>query len=162
MSDDRLFASNNAIGRKWYIINIVILAIITLATKYAFTEYIIPNVKTEVYEIIANGMMYFAYIIYVITFFSLIDRRLYDACGARDNKGYRNTSGILKFAVFFQILILTGQACNVTLPVSYSALQSIAWLFNGIFLVITFILAFISGKISNMTYEEYKNKIKYQ
>ncbi len=162
MSDDRLFASNNAIGRKWYVINIIILAMITIATKYAFTEYIIPNVKTEVYEIIANGMMYFAYIVYVITFFSLIDRRLYDICGARDNKGYRNTAGILQFAVLFQILILTGQACNVTLQVSYSALQSIAWLFNGIFLVITFILAFINGKISNMTYEEYKNKIKYQ
>ena len=26
MSDDRLFASNNAIGRKWYFLNLIILA----------------------------------------------------------------------------------------------------------------------------------------
>lgn len=162
MSDDRLFASNNAIGRKWYILNIVILAVITVITRNVFMDYIIPNVKTEVYAIIASGMMYFAYLIYIITFFALIDRRLYDACGVRDNKEYKNTSAVLKFAVCFQVLILVGQACNIKLAISYELLQGIAWLFNAIFLIITFCLGFVKGKISNLTYEEYKNKIKYQ
>lgn len=162
MSDDRLFASNNAIGRKWYFLNIIILAVITVLTKYIFSDYIIPNVRTEVYEIIANGIMYFAYLIYIITFFALIDRRLYDACGVRDNKGYKNTSAILKFAVCFQILILVGKACNVDVPVSYDVLQYVAWFFNVIFLIIAFCLGFVNGKISNLTYEQYKNKIKYQ
>ena len=96
MSDDRLFASNNAIGRKWYFLNIIILTIITLVTKYIFEDHIFPNVTTEVYEIIAKGILYFAYIIYAVTFFALIERRLYDAVGSREKQGYKNTSGFLQ------------------------------------------------------------------
>ena len=48
MSDDRLFASNNAIGRKWYFLNIVILSVITLITKYIFEDHIIPNVTANI------------------------------------------------------------------------------------------------------------------
>lgn len=162
MSDDRLFASNNAIGRKWYYINILILAILTAVTELTFREYIIPNIKSDVYELIAKGMMYFAYVIYLITFFALIDRRLYDICGERDTKGYTKVSSILKFTVCFQLLILVCRFLSIDLPVSLDMLQGIAWIFNGIFLAIVFILGFFKGKISSMTYEQYKNKIKYK
>ncbi len=162
MSDDRLFASNNAIGRKWYFLNMIILAIITIATQYGFDTYILPNVRTEVYEIIATWTLYIAYIIYLVTFFSLIERRLYDISAARDSSTYKNVSAILKFTVCFQLLIIVGQHCEVDIPVSYDLLQIIAWIFDGIFLFIAFILGFINGKISNMTYEEYKNQIKYK
>lgn len=162
MSDDRLFASNNAIGRKWYYINIVILAIITVVTEYAFTEYIIPNVKSEVYDLIAHGIMYFAYTIYLITFFALIDRRLYDIFGARDTKGYANVSAFLKLAVCFQAIILVGQLTGINPVVSYDFLQGIAWILDGIFLVIAFFLGLFKGKISNLTFGEYKEKLKYK
>lgn len=162
MSDDRLFASNNAIGRKWYYINIAILAIITVITEYAFTEYIIPNVKTEVYDIIAHWMMYFAYTIYLITFFALIDRRLYDICGARDTKGYANTSAVLKLAVCFQIIIIVAQATGINPSINYDLLQGIAWILDGIFLIIAFLLGFFKGKISNLTFGEYKERLKYK
>lgn len=162
MSDDRLFASNNAIGRKWYFLNIIILAIITVATQYVFDTYIINSVRTEVYEIIATWSLYIIYMIYVVTFFALVERRLYDISAARDSALYKNISAILKFAVCFQILILVGQFCKVDINVSYDLLQLIAYFFDGLFLFIAFIIGFINGKISNMTYEEYKNQIKYK
>ena len=90
MSDDRLFASNNAIGRKWYFINLFILAVVSFFTNLVFTDYIIPNVTTDVYNIIAKGILYFLFLIYLITFFALIDRRLYDVFGTREVKGYKN------------------------------------------------------------------------
>lgn len=162
MSDDRLFASNNAIGRKWYFLNIIILSIITLITKFVFEDHIFPNVTTEVYEIIAKGILYFAYIIYTVTFFALIERRLYDATGSREKKSYRNTSAILQFAVILQLAILIAKATNMTLPVDIELLQLVAWFFNGIFALIVVILCFMKGQISNLTYEQYRNKIKYE
>lgn len=162
MSDDRLFASNNAIGRRWYYINIVILGIITVITNHVFTEYIIPNVKSEVYYLIAHGIMYFAYAIYLITFFALIDRRLYDVFGARDTKGYANVSAFLKLAVCFQAIILICQWTNINPPVSYDFLQSIAWMLDGVFVVIAFFLGLFKGKISNLTFEKYKDRLKYK
>ena len=162
MSDDRLFASNNAIGRKWYFLNIIILIIITLVTKYIFEDHIFPNVTTEVYEIIAKGILYFAYVIYAVTFFALIERRLYDAVGSREKQGYKNTSGFLQFAVIFQIAICIIKAANIQIPVSVDILQSIAWLLNGIFCIIFIILCFLRGQISNLTYDQYRKKIKYE
>lgn len=162
MSDDRLFASNNAIGRKWYFLNIIILAIITIGTQYIFDTYIINSVKTEVYEIIATWTLYIIYMIYVVTFFALVERRLYDISAARDSSLYKNLSSILKFAVCFQLLIIVGQHCKVDINVSYDLLQLIAYLFDGLFFLIAFFIGFIRGKISNMTYEEYKNQIKYK
>ena len=100
MSDDRLFASNNAIGRKWYFLNLIILSVIVTFTHLLFKDHIIPHVISDVYVIIAKGFLYLAYIVYLITFFALIERRLYDITGTRDSKAYRNISSILTFAVF--------------------------------------------------------------
>ena len=162
MSDDRLFASNNAICRKWYFANILILAAIAYGTFLTFEHYIIPNVTTDVYVIIADGIMYFLFTIYLITFFALIDRRLFDVFGARDQKGYSNTTAFLKLAIFIQLFVIVGPIFNWEPPVSYDFLQNIAWLFDAAFVLIVVFIGFIKGKISSLTYEEYKKKLKYE
>lgn len=162
MSDDRLFASNNAIGRKWYFLNLIILAVIVVATKFGFDDYIFPNVRTEVYELMAQWTLYILYGVYLITFFALVERRLYDICGERDTNQYKNLSAVLQFAVLFQILVVVLPNCEVQLPISNELLQYIAFFFDGIFVFTAFCIGFISGKISNLTYEEYKNQLKYK
>lgn len=162
MSDDRLFASNNAIGRKWYFLNIIILAVIAYVTNYAFKNQIIPNVTTDVYYLIANGIQYFLYGIYLITFFALIDRRLFDISGRRDSNIYKNISTILKLAVFVQILYLYCLWKQPQLPISYEQLYFVSIILNFIFISIVFVIGLFKGKISNLSYEEYKRKIKYQ
>ncbi len=161
MSDDRLFASNNAIGRKWYFLNLIILFFITAATNLIFKDYVIPHTTTEIYTKIAYGMLYFAYLIYAVTFFALIDRRLFDVTGDRDSKIYKNISGVLKFIVAFHIIIIIFENLSVKLPVSYDILWFIVSLADIVFVFITLLIGFFKGKISNLTYEEYKKKIKY-
>ena len=162
MSDDRLFASNNAIGRKWYYINLVILTALASFTNFLFLDYIIPNVTTEVHEIMAKGVMWFAYIIYLVTLFSLIDRRLYDICGTRDNKGYRNTSAVLGLAVFMQILSLYCAWKKPSVSIPYEFIDFAAMILDMVFFAVVFIIGLFKGKISNLSYEEYKKKIKYE
>ncbi len=162
MSDDRLFASNNPIGRKWYFINIIILSVITILTNAVFLNYVIPNALTDAYVIIAKGIMYFADLIYLITFFALIDRRLYDACGSREVHSYRNISGILKFIVFVQIFALYCQWKNPKLPISNSDISNIAWILDIFFIIIVILLVFFKGKISNLSYDDYRKKSKYE
>ena len=162
MSDDRLFASNNAIGRKWYFLNLIILAVIVVATKFGFDDYIFPNVRTEVYELMAQWTLYILYGVYLITFFALVERRLYDICGERDTDQYKNLSAVLQFAVLFQILVLVLPNCEIQLPISNELLQYIAYFFDGIFALTALFIGFVKGKISNMTYEEYKNQLKYK
>ena len=162
MSDDRLFASNNAIGRKWYFLNIIILGIITIGTELVFEHYLIPNVKTEVYFYIGTFIKYTLYLIYLITFFSLIDRRLYDVTGDRRSNKYRNISSIICLAIFFQITVLALPHTSLRVPLPLDLMQEIASILDLVFVVIIFFLGFFKGTISNMSYEEYKNKIKYQ
>ena len=162
MSDDRLFASNNAIGRKWYALNLLILGVITGGTHYLFNTHIIPYVTTEVYEIIAKGFLYFAYVIYLITFFALIERRLYDVTGTRESKGYRNTSSILTLSIFAVGLDVFCQWKKVNTPIPEEIIALAAHLLGAIFVLIMIVLLFIKGSISNLSYEQYKRKIKYE
>lgn len=162
MSDDRLFASNNAIGRQGYITNIIILAIITLATKFTFDNFILPNVKTDAYYDISNGIAIIIYVIYLITFFSLIDRRLYDATGSRGKNSYKVVSQFLFLTVIFQALIIVVKIFSIDIAVNPETLQSVAWIFDFIFLIIVFALSFFKGQITNLSYEEYRKKIKYE
>lgn len=161
MSDDRLFASNNAIGRKWYFINIVILCIIALVTQVFFNSYIFKNVTNDTYMLIADFIRYFVYLVYLITFFALLDRRLYDISGDRRNNKYKSTSGIISFCIIFQfaVLVLPYTKAGHSLPIE--VLQQFAYFTDFLFLIIVFAMGFIRGSISNMSYEEYKNKIKY-
>ncbi len=162
MSDDRLFASNNAIGRKWYFLNLIILTIIAVGTHVIFQDHIIPNVTSDVYEIIAKGFLYFAYVIYTITFLALIERRLYDVTGTRDSKGYRNTSSIMTLSVFVIALDLYCKWKNPSTPIPEELISLAAYVFGILFVIILVILMFLKGSISNLSYEEYRNKIKYE
>lgn len=162
MSDDRLFASNNAIGRKWYCLNLIILSIIAVGTHIIFKDHIIPNVTSDVYEIIAKGFLYFAYVIYIITFLALIERRLYDVTGTRDAKGYRNTSYIMTLAVFSVAVDAFYKWKNPVTPIPEEIISMAAFIFGILFAVIAFVLLFLKGSISNLSYEEYRNKIKYE
>ena len=157
MSDDRLFASNNAIGRKWYALNLLILSVIAGGTHYLFNEHIIPHVTTDVYELIAKGFLYFAYLIYTVTFFALIERRLYDVTGTRDSKGYRNTSSILTLSIFAVGLELFCKWKNFSTPIPEEIITLSAHVLGVIF-----VLLFMKGSISNLSYEQYRRKIKYE
>ncbi|MBQ8886439.1 MAG: hypothetical protein IJY61_01915 [Candidatus Gastranaerophilales bacterium] len=162
MSDDRLFASNNAIGRKWYALNLLILSVIAGGTHYLFNEHIIPHVTTDVYELIAKGFLYFAYLIYTVTFFALIERRLYDVTGTRDSKGYRNTSSILTLSIFAVGLELFCKWKNFSTPIPEEIITLSAHVLGVIFVLIMIILLFMKGSISNLSYEQYRRKIKYE
>lgn len=161
MSDDRLFASNNAIGRKWYFLNLIILAFLFVVTDLLFKKYVIPHTTTETYTQIAQGMLYFAYLIYIVTFFALIERRLFDITGDRDSKFYKNISGIMKLIVVIQIIVMIFRQLSISLPLSNELIWLIIMIADSIFLLLTIAIGFIKGKISNLTYEEYKKKIKY-
>ena len=161
MSDDRLFASNNAIGRKWYFLNLIILTILIIVTEFIFKKYIIPHTTTEVYKQIAYGMLYLAYLFYAITFFALIDRRLYDITGDRNSNVYKNTAGVMKLIVLLNLIVIFFEHFSVKLPVSYETQWLIIAVSNTIFIIMTLILGLFKGKISNLSYEEYKKKIKY-
>ncbi len=163
MSDDRLFASNNPIGRKWYFINLIILSIIFILTLFVFPTYIIPNTKTEIYYLISKIIMYFLYLIYLVTFFSLIDRRLYDITGNRDSIFYILISRLMTFIIFYEIFIAINHLIPLKIPVYYmSLLYEIAGYLIIIFTLITVLIGFFKGKISGQTYKEYRNRIKYQ
>ena len=162
MSDDRLFASNNAIGRKWYALNLLILSLIAGGTHYLFNEHIIPHVTTDVYELIAKGFLYFAYLIYTVTFFALIERRLYDVTGTRDSKGYRNTSSILTLSIFAVGLGLFCKWKNFSTPIPEEIITLSAHVLGVIFVLIMIILLFMKGSISNLSYEQSRRKIKYE
>ncbi|MCD7780694.1 MAG: hypothetical protein LUH05_08510 [Candidatus Gastranaerophilales bacterium] len=162
MSDDRLFASNNAIGRKWYYINLVILAVIAFLTHYIFTYYVIPNVLTETYVIISKITLYTAFVLYTITFLSLVERRLFDVCGRRDTSRYKTISTIIWFAVIIQLFSLFCDWKNPALPISNELISLAAIFMDLVFLCIVFFVGLFKGQISNLSYDEYRRKIKYQ
>lgn len=162
MSDDRLFASNNAIGRRAYITNLFILAIIVYATHYGFVEYAIPNVVNEAYGLITTWILYFAYFIFAITFFALVERRLFDVCGRRDTNLYKNASSILQLSVFAILLLLIKDYIPFPFELNVQQTQSIISLLGLIILITTFVLIFPKGKISNLSYEEYRKLDRYK
>ncbi len=161
MSDDRIFASNGAIGRKWYFINLLILLAIFFFTVYFFNNLVYPTIKSDSYKSIAVIMHYFVYIIYLITFFSLIDRRLYDIAGARDKSFYKIVSGFMTFVICFQLLIVILMVFSIPFIVPPASLQPIATILDLIFLAIVLVITFIKGKISTQSYSDYKKQDKF-
>ncbi|MCD7879060.1 MAG: hypothetical protein LUG16_03905 [Candidatus Gastranaerophilales bacterium] len=151
MSDDRLFASNNAIGRKYYYINLFILIILFVVTGVLYNYYIFPEVQTEFYQHVADFIYYVILIIYFITFLSLVDRRLYDVFGERDERGYKITSQIIQFIVFFQIVIyLCSLNSQLSVKMPIDGLMVIAYFFDAIFMIIVIAAGFFPGKISSV------------
>ncbi len=161
MSDDRLFSSNNPIGRKWYFINIVLLAALTWGTKFVFINYIIPAAISPIFNTIAKVMLYFLYAVFILTFLSLIDRRLFDICTSRSSQGYATVSSILSLCIFFQAAAFYCELKHPEMMISEQLVYTIAAILGVVFFVIVIFLGFIRGRMTGLSYEEYKNKIKY-
>ncbi len=161
MSDDRLFVSNNPIGRVWYFINIIILIVLTFITKFVFEQYIIPNTRTDEYTLIAQIIMYFLYLVYLISFCSLIDRRLYDISGDRNSSAYKTISSLMSLIIFYEICVVVSNSFSIKLPVDLEVLNSAGFIIFLILILITTFLGFFRGKISNQTYDKYRKKPKY-
>lgn len=162
MSDDRLFASNNAIGRKWYYLNIVILGLISYFSYLLFNEYIIPNTISDTYSLIATWGSYFLYLILIVTFFALIERRVYDICGQRDSARYKNMSSFFSCIVIYQLLVIVVQWFPASQQLPMDALQNVATLLDFVFVIGAFFVGTIKGQISNMSYDEYRKRDRYR
>lgn len=148
MTDDRIFASNNAIGRKFYVGNIIILIFVFAATIKIFEKYVFPFTTDETYLKIAQCFSWVIYLIYVVTLFSLVDRRLYDICGTRDSGVYKNISGFLTVSIVIQLIALVNYYKNIIPFIPQQTISGIGVLFAGIYTFIMFVLAFLKGKIS--------------
>ncbi len=152
MSDDRLFASNNPIGRKWYFINILLIAIITAAIYFGMTKGVIPNVTNNDYIVIGNWILNIAMFICAITFFSLIDRRLYDVSGSRDKGIYKSLAPVLTFIVLFVVIVVvfnvypTVEMGGRDLSLPLEIFNPIAILLSFVFAIIVFVIGLKKGK----------------
>ena len=160
MGDNRLFASNHAIGKKWYFLNMILLFAIAYGTNWSFANYFIPNTTSETYAYIARFIEYFIYLIFVITFFSLLDRRLFDIAGDRRNESYKSISSILKFCIFAQIVTFISANTKFTLPLPNEILHQLSYGFAILFVVIVVVLGLLKGNITELTYKEYEEKKK--
>ncbi len=161
MSDDRLFASNNAIGRKWYYINLIILSCISYCIYIGFSDYVIPNTISETYTLIATWASYFIYLILLVTFFSLVERRLYDITGKRDTSGYKNSSSLLQFIILFQLVTLILNYFKLADLSLIQLMQQVANVLDLVFVLFVIIVGLFKGKISNISLEEYRKKDRY-
>lgn len=162
MSDDRLFTSNNAIGRKWYYLNLIILSALTYAVHLLFQYIIIPNTATEVYTQIAIGASYFVYIFLLITFFALVERRLYDVCEKRDSQLYKTASLLIKIVILFQIAVIALNWFPSGFQFDIYSLQNIATVLDFGFLIFVFAIGLFKGKITNVSKSDYKKRDKYR
>lgn len=141
IEDTRLFSANNPIGRLWYYINIVILALLTIGVHIGINEYILPSVN-ESYRLPITIILIFAYIFFIITFFMLIDRRLYDIFGSRDAQGYTIISKITGLFVLSVVLAVIAFFTGFHLEVFYRVFEICAC----VFAILVFILGLIPGK----------------
>lgn len=163
MSDDRLFASNNAIGRKWFFLNIIILAVITVATNYVFQKFILPDVRTDDYRVIATSIMYLIFAIYGVTFLSLIDRRIYDILGDRDKNSYKLITAFIFLVVLFNAYFYSTKFNIINVVVIPPELTyAIVVILNLMFISLLFIAGTIKGKISSVSMEEYRRRTRYK
>ena len=163
MSDDRLFASNNAIGRKWFFLNIIILAVITVATNYVFQNFILSDVRTDDYRVIATSMMYLIFAVYGVTFLSLIDRRIYDILGDRDKNSYKLITAFIFLVVLFNAYFYSTKFNIINVVVIPPELTyAIVVILNLMFISLLFIVGTIKGKISYVSMEEYRRRTRYK
>ncbi len=163
MSDDRLFASNNAIGRKWFFLNIIILCIITIITGYIFNNFIIPDVRTEEYYVIAKSMLIFLYVVYAVTFLSLVDRRIYDILGDRDKTAYKISSAFVFLVVLFNVYVFSAETHIIKQAmINTDTAYCISIVLDIMFILMIFIAGMVKGQISSISMDEYKRRIRYK
>lgn len=142
IEDTRLFSANNPIGRLWYFINLFALAFLAVGVHLAITQYILPSV-TPSFTLPIKVILYFSYIIFTITFFMLIDRRLYDVCGSRDSQGYRFVSKIINLIIILFILAIIAFFTGSNFaPMFYQIIE----VSTGVFGILVLILGLIPGK----------------
>ncbi len=158
MGEGKFFTSNNAIGKKDYLKGVIIIALITFFTYYIFNNFIMTSLKTPDQGTIAKYISYFLYIIYALNLFILIDRRLFDIFEARDSKGYKLCTFVIELIIFVQLFVGYIIGTNQQISVPNEFLIYISFFTGFIFLLIIFSIAFVKGKITEMTYQEYKRK----
>lgn len=144
MQDDiRLFSANSPINRVWYFVNLFILGILVSGAHIGIKDYVIPNANPG-YESPIKFFMYFIYFILTITFLMLIDRRIFDIFGARDNDKYITLSKIINISAI--IMFVLGIMIKINVP--YSNILSICLLIiASIFAIIVFIIGFIPKQV---------------
>ena len=64
--------------------------------------------------------------------------------------------------IFMQIINYVSTNSQFKLPIDDVILQQISYVFLGLFAFLTIIIGFFKGEISNLSYEKYRQKIKYQ
>ena len=64
--------------------------------------------------------------------------------------------------IFFQIITWFIKIGKINLSIDIAILEPMAFLLGILFLIIAFFIGLKKGKITNLTYEEYKNKIRYE
>jgi len=163
MSDDRLFSSNNAIGRKWFFLNIIILIIITAVTGFIFDNFIFPDVRSDDYRIISESMLFFLYAVYVVTFLSLVDRRLYDVLGDREKVSYKIITAFVILTVLFNAYCYAcGHKLIKVFLIDFNLALAVTVILNFMFMVLVLIVGILRGKISSISFDEYRRRIKYK
>lgn len=145
MEDRSLFSANNPIGRVWYFINLFILGIIVAFIHIGIKYILLPKANAS-YELAIQCILYFAYIFFIMTFFMLIDRRLYDIFESRDSNVYNLVSKII--GAFVTIYFLFGIAFAVGINIS-EIFYSILYTVTILFALLVFILGFIPGKLTH-------------
>ena len=61
-----------------------------------------------------------------------------------------------------QIVTYVSTNSQFKLPVDDVILEQISYVFLGLFAFLTIIIGFFKGEISNLSYEKYRQKIKYE
>ena len=141
--DTRLFSSNNPIGRLWYFINIIILALLTVGVREGILNHVIPSANPS-FEIPLKCILYLAYFIFAVTFFMLVDRRLCNIFITREDNGYNIISKILNtyISIIVVLLIFIGILHYRTMPVP-PVLETVILVMVGIFAIFALIIGFI-------------------
>ena len=142
IEDTRLFSANNPIGRLWYYINILILAVLTVGVHIGITEYVLPSIN-ESFRLAIWIVLIFSYFIFAITFFMLADRRLYDICGSRDANLYVWCSKLIGLIISLFVIAGIAHLTHTPIPeIGYDILKACALGYA----VYAFIIGLIPGK----------------
>lgn len=146
MSSNEIFEINRAIGRKGYILNVLLLVICAIITNCTFTNYFLVHAKTDTAIQILNMVKYFLYFVYLMLFFSLINRRLSDITGDTDNKQYKRFTSFFGFVISFQIICIILKTFSLPFLIDIDNMQQFAYCLDCAYLLAAFLLIFPKSK----------------
>lgn len=142
--DGRLFSANSPIGRFWYYLNLFLLAFLAVSAHIGILNYVLPAANPS-YHAPIKAILYFIYFILAVTFFMLLDRRIFDIAGSRDSGAYQFISKISSLVIFLLILSAAAYFKIINIPESYNSMLIIPF---WIFIFMVFILGLIPGKLT--------------